>query len=427
MRDLVILLNFNSYQGGGETLLIRFAEYLRVRKTDFLIFCSLDGFIYSELKRREFSHTSFIGIGLDSNILYLNENDKNAFLDILLNKIGYKTKARLVSFCMRDLYIAFLVSQKIQECTISHLVLHIQDDLFLGQTIADKVFINFFGKRKFSNYKFIKLNRLALATVNETSGLISMAKIINDFWYETFRLQIPDSHVIPLPSFRAIPGVDYQSVNNKRIIWIGRIVDFKIPAIIAMLEFLSNNEEYSLTIVGEGNRRVILNYIKIYGIDITRVKFEGEVSYQDLGKIIQGHSIGYGMGTSLIELAMYKLPVIIALASYDHKFFKAPVCGGVFYDKPKGCDGSDLILNRPGFIGINISEVINEIENDYLNLSRKCFEFTESGYSENSNFEAYLNVIMQTEEMSNEQKKIEFPKISLLRNLFFKLHTKFLA
>lgn len=425
MKELIILLNFNTYQGGGETLLLRFAKYLRDNKIDFLIFCSENSFIHNELKKIEYSECNFHSTNLSYDLPYLSEKKKKQFIDDLSKTICKDVKARLVSFCMRDLYAAFLVSRELSNSSISHLILHIQDNLFLGQTLWDKFQYISLRARNFTNKKNIKLNRLALTVVNKNGGLISMAQIINDFWLKSFKFLIPNENVVPLPSFRLIPGVEYKLLSNKRIIWIGRIVDFKIPSIIAMIEFVSSNENYSLTIVGDGDRKVIFDYVDSKSLDISRVSFLGEVPYQELGDVIKGHSIGYAMGTSLIELAMFKIPVIVALASYDHELFVRQICGGIFFNKQKGCDGSDLMLNNQSDIKTTISEMIYKIEFDYLNISKRCHEFAERGFSETDNFEAYFDIIKQSKIMSKLQKNIDIPKASYLRKLFYELYNKF--
>ena len=422
MKELIVLLNFNEYQGGGETLLVRFAEYLRNNRCEFLIFCTANGFIHNELRKRDFSEYNFSAIDLNYNLLYQSDSKKIYFINNLFKRMGKDVKINIVSFCLRDLYTAFFISQKTINCSISHLVLHVQDDLFLGQTIWNKFLNVFFNIQNFTQHKNIKSNRLALSIINKNQGLISMTQVINDYWYKTFGLVIPKSNVVPLPSFRLLPGVEYQTLNNKRIIWIGRIVDFKIPSIIAMIEFVSKNKDYSMTIVGDGDRKIIFNYVNLKALDISRIHFVGEVPYQELGDVIKGHSIGYGMGTSLIELAMHRIPVIVALASFNHVFFTSPICGGIFYNQPKGCDGSDLIFKSQSDIKCTISEMISIIEIDYLNQSKYCYEFAETEFAENINFKLYLDIIRQSKKLDESQKHIVFPHVSLFRKLMLNLY-----
>jgi len=424
MEGIIVLINFNEYQGGGETLLVRYSEYLQKNNIKFLSLCDKKSFIYKELKKRNINDTNIGVTDSDYNFFYLNELDRINFVNCLKEKIGKQTSVRLVTFCLRDLYTAFKLSYQFENCSISHLILHIQDDLYLGQTLLDKIKYKIFQIREFSGKINIDLNRRLLKRVNKNTGLICMAEIINNFWHQNFQIAIPNSHVVPLPSFVELKDIKYKTENEKKIIWIGRFVDFKIPSIVSMIEFVSSNKDYSLTIVGDGNKKKILDYVKQNSLDISRVNFVGEVPYHKLGEVIKKHSIGYGMGTSLIELAQYKLPVIIALASYTHQFFSRSICGGLFYNKAKGCDGSDLMLISPNDVKETIKIAIEEIECNYLKAAEACYDFAKENYSENTNFKLYTDIILNTELLSKEDKQVEIPYSSSIRRFLFNKYMK---
>lgn len=419
MEEIIVLINFNEYQGGGETLLVRFSEYLQRENIKFLALCESKSFICKELKKRGINDNSIDTTDLDYNYYYLNELERIEFINSLALKIGDYSCVRLVTFCLRDLYTAFMLSSHFKNCSISHLILHIQDDLYLGQTLLDKIIYKGFQVRQFSGKDNIELNRELLKNLNEKEGLISMAEIISEFWYRNFKIKIPKSHVVPLPSFVDLKTLGDKGLNEKKIIWIGRFVDFKIPSIVSMIDFVSNNQEYSLTIVGDGDKKKILNYIEKNSLDISRISFVGEIPYHNLGEVIKKHSIGYGMGTSLIELAQYKLPVIIALASYTHKFFDRQICGGLFYDKAKGCDGSDLILISPDNIELTIKDAIAEIESDYQKVAKDCYDFAKVNYSEDINFKLYTDIIMTSKVLFEDEKQIKIPHSSFIRRFLF--------
>ena len=42
---MIVLFNLNKYLGGGEVLLLRFAEFLKSEKKDFLILCHENSYI----------------------------------------------------------------------------------------------------------------------------------------------------------------------------------------------------------------------------------------------------------------------------------------------------------------------------------------------------------------------------------------------
>lgn len=420
MEELIVLVNFNSYLGGGETLMVRFCEYLQKKEVNYLAFCLKDSYIETDLYKRKIDKLLIKAFTTNPNFYYLSGEERKHFLNALTDNLRTNIKVRMVTFCMRDLYTAYAISLKFQQFSISHLVLHIQDDLYVGQTIFDKIYYKLTKKLHFNLIKNIQVNRRLVNIVNKNGGLISMADLISKFWRNRFGIEIPSDHVIPLPSFRAVSKDVKTKLNTKKIIWIGRIVDFKIPSILAMLDFIKLNQDYTLTIIGTGNKQKLLNYIQKNEIDLNRINFLGEIPYDKLEDLISQHSIGYAMGTSLVELAKYKMPVIVALANYEHSAFEKPICGGLFYDKDKGCDGSALMLTSQDQIKDTIVSCIKEIEKDYLNIATMCYEFAKNGYNEELNFAKYLDIIKHTSLLSIQDKNLKLPYPSIFRKLLFK-------
>lgn len=424
MEGIIVLINFNDYLGGGETLMVRLSQYLQRNEIKFLAFCPTNSYLHTDLKKKGIHELSIKTVSCDPNYYYLIKSDRIKLVNEIKAKIGNQTSVRFVTYCMRDLYTAFALSSQFENCSITHLILHIQDDLYVGQTLVDKIIYKVFHLRQFCGVRNIEFNRKLLNVVNQQLSLISMAEIISKLWNNNFGIEIPDSHAVPLPSFIDLKEINSQELNTKKIIWIGRFVDFKIPALVSMIHFINNNEEYSLTIIGDGDKKKIFRYLEKYSLCTKRISFIGEVPYNQLGEIIRKHSIGYAMGTSLIELAEYRIPVVIALASYDHKFFKKQICGGLFYDKAKGCDGSDLVLVSPENITTTINDVILEIESDYQKAAQACYNFAKEGYSEEKNFELYIKIINQAKNISEKDKQIKIPNSSFVRRFLFRKNTK---
>ena len=419
MDGIIVLLNFNEYLGGGETLLVRYSEYLKSNKINFLSFCSSKSYIYSDLKKR-IDHSYIRTISLNSNYFYLTELKRKELIYDIKAKIGKQLKVSLVSFTLRDLHIAFDLKKQIENLSITHLLLHPQDQLYLAQSLLDKVIYKLFLIRRFSLKKNIENNIKLLNILNDKKGLISMGEINNIHLKNNFGIQIPDHQTVPLPSFIDLEENKNKKLNTKKIIWIGRLVDFKIPAIVAMIHFVFNNSEYEFSIVGNGDLRKVRNYMNKYSLNTKRVHFLGEIPYENLEGIINQHSIGYAMGTSLVELAKFKIPVIIALASFNHQFFKRQICGGLFFDKPKGCDGADLMLTSPENINTTINNSIKEIEFDFENISQNCYDYAKNNFSFNTNFKKYTEIINRTKILTEKEKKVQIPKSSMIRKLVFK-------
>lgn len=421
MESVVLLVNFNDYLGGGETLLVRYALYLQNNKISFKIFCLKHSFIYNELIKQGIDIEKIYILDQNPDFYYLTSYKKALFIEKLSNHIkNEKKQLRFLTFCLRDLYTITELVKSYPNSSITHLVLHVNDYLYLGQSLWDK----FLYKRKrivhYSNVKIIEFNKRLLKFIHNRNGLISMAQIINDFWAKEFALQVSQDKIIPLPSFQDL-NLDARNESlNKKIIWIGRIVDFKIPSLLAMIDFIATSD-YKLTIIGKGEIDVVKKYILDNKIDMSKFCFLGEVDYSNLGSIISQHSIGYAMGTSLIELAKYKIPVIVALASFTHVNFERQICGGLFYDKELGCDGSDLLLTEQKNIKTIIKDCILEIENNYSGIAQKCYQYAKENYSESINFFKYTQIILNTLPVDKDVKKNIIPRVPKIRKLMYML------
>ncbi len=398
--------------------MVRYCLFLEKKNINYLAFCIEGSYIHNDLISRGIYESKICALNIKPDYYYLNHFEKKAIIDSMLFRINLINNVRILSFCMRDVYIAFDLSKKIEFCSITHLILHIEDDLYVGQTIFNKLLYKLTGQRKFSYVSNIIFNRKLLKIINSKSGLISMAVIMNKYWKQQFQIQIDDSNIVPLPLFNFNKEKIDIDRNNKKILWIGRIVDFKIPSLIEMINFIKNSE-YSLTIVGDGKLDKIKSYVKKNKIELNKIIFLGQVDYKFLPQIIKEHSIGYAMGTSLVELAQFKMPVIIALASYNHKLFNCQICGGLFYDKELGCDGSQLIFTNIKDVKFTISDAIHQIENHYGRIASLCFNYVEKNYSEDINFIKYTEIINKTDFINTEEKKMEIPLASILRKILF--------
>ena len=417
-KEVIVLVNFNKYLGGGETLLVRFSSFLENRGINFLAFNSEGSYIQKDLKKREISDDKNISLNLNPNFIYLSDSERKDILNNLLKKFDKNITYRFVTFTLRDLHLIFYLSKRIN-CSITHLILHPEDDLYVGQTLLDKFVYKIFKKREFNNQKNINFNHKLIRILNEKNGLISMTEIISNLWKDRIGVEINENYIVPLPSFEKVNISNQSKKQLKKIIWIGRIVDFKIPSLIQMIDYV-NSSDYQLTIVGNGELKSIEKFLKNKNIDRNKLNFIGQVDYSKLPEIVNSHSIGYAMGTSLIELAKFKIPVIVALASFDHKNFKSQICGGLFFDKYKGCDGTDLLYIKQSDVKTTISDTIKLIEENYDFIANSCYKYAEENFSEKENFEQYLNIIKNTKLLTLEDKNITISQTSKIRKIAFK-------
>ena len=185
-----------------------------------------------------------------------------------------------------------------------------------------------------------------------------------------------------------------------------------------MIRFVSRNTEYSLSVVGDGELDYVRQYMKNNNINEENIYFLGKKKYSELEDIIKGHSIGYAMGTSIIEIGKYSLPVIMALGSPDFKVFKDDICGGLYVHQGRGNVGDTLYYEKSGEPIVLISEAIDELKEDYGGLSIKCFDALKNNFDERSNFESYLNLLGQSQTIYTD---ISIPKASWLRSVLFRI------
>lgn len=105
--------------------------------------------------------------------------------------------------------------------------------------------------------------------------------------------------------------------SSKRIVSIGRLVDFKTynALMISTLASLGNtsNIKYSFEIYGDGPERENLEKL---GCELkVNVKFYGGVSYDELPNILNGAFLFVGCGTAIVEAAAAGVPSIIGIES----------------------------------------------------------------------------------------------------------------
>ena len=244
-----------------------------------------------------------------------------------------------------------------------------------------------------------------------------MSWIIVRLWKKEVGVVIPEDMIVSLPSFSKKDDVSLKEKNNKKIIFIGRLVDFKFASLFAMFNYIKRNPEYHLTVVGNGDRERAERYILENHIPSDNIHFIGQVSYSELPGVISEHSIGYAAGTSIIECAQQGIPVIMALQNNANKPFLKDICGGLFYKTTKGNLGEDLCIYHENDINTTIDDAIAEIELDYHLAAKRCYEYVMNEYSNDTNFAEYIKRIDAAKTI--DTSKINVPSTGRLRRLLF--------
>lgn len=416
---MIVLVNLNDYLGGGETLFVRMAAYLKSKKLPFKLICLERSYISNDLNKRGIKDDIITIPNGQEDYYYLSKKQKEILIETIVNKLDYSGQINFISFSMSTLYVLVEVSKRVLNSKVVHLILHYQDNLFLSQNLIDK-FVNLFKRNKnYSKKHQIVFNRKIFNLMCENEAVIPMSDLMVKFWNKEQLINLKNENVVALPTH------DFNEIrpiippNNYKIIWIGRIVNFKIPGLCVMLNFIKKNEKYSITIIGSGDRKTVDKYIEKNKIDKSRINFIGQVDYSKIEEIIKQHSIGYAMGTSIIEICKYGLPSIMALSTPKHQLFKNDICGGLYADCVKGNVGDNLFAGELEENQVFLNDVMKDLEQNYELSAEKCYDFVKRDFSFTTNIEKYLTIIDNAE--CTDFSNIIIPKAPLIRCIFHKI------
>lgn len=413
---MLAFINCNTYLGGGETLFVRIACRLQDINIPFKLLYLENSYISRDLRSKNICSEHLSPISSDADYYYLSDNRKEKLLNELKSKLSPCDNIVFVTFCLRDLYTVIALREKIPSLKIVHLILHDEDNLFLSQSITDKLLMKCLHIKRHSRSNIIDINNQILCRLNQAHALIG-EKETSRIVFSKYGIDIHRSMIVPPPMYDfplEKPSVPF----GKKILWIGRFVDFKLPAIVSMLEFINTHQDYSLTLVGDGDLNYIQRVVQKKKLDISKVSFLGEISYEKLGDIIVKHNIGYACGTSIAEIARYGLPVIVALFSPNRKLFKAPICGGIYDNrKYKGNEGNALLVGEKETEQPLLDVVIKRVESKFDVEANNTFVKVRDDFGFTQNLNRYLE-IFQNAELA-DFSSLKLPKCNWLRRKMF--------
>lgn len=414
---MIVLINLNNYLGGGETLMVRMASYLNHSNTKFRAICSKNSYIRKDLEKNGVKSITTID-NWRADYYYLNESDRQALVEDILEIVSDCEQVSFITFCMRDLYTITQVAKQRKNCKVTHLVLHYQDNLYVCQSLKDKLVKKYLGKENYSRKGHIVFNNQLFNRLCANDAIIPMSDLMVNFWNKKYGINLKTENVVALPTYDFPEEKPTIPQNNHKIIFIGRIVDFKIPGLCVMLNYINSHPEYSLTIVGNGDMKSINDYIDKNHIDRSRLNFVGQVDYSKLGEIIKEHSIGYAMGTSVIEICRYGLPSIMALSTPEHQLFKRDICGGIYANCVRGNVGDNLFAGESEDDQPLLEDVMVELESNYAKAAEDCYNYIKNDYDFTRNIKRYLEIVEKTR--VTDFSDLEIPECSKLRKIAFK-------
>ena len=414
---MIALVNFNSYLGGGETLFVRMAEYLAKKGEQIKLFYPEKSYIATDLERFGVAKELLCPCNIPTDYYYLGSRQKSDLVSFISKNITNCKDVKLVSFCFRDLYTLVDVAKQIPGVIVSHLILHDEDNLYLCQTLFNKLEYRILKRKRFSNNKTLEFNNRLFLELNKAGALIG-EKETTKIVMSKYGIYLVDSAIVPPPMCEfeeEVPNVEV----GKKILWIGRFVDFKLPAIASMLSFISEHQDYSLSLIGDGDMEFINNYAKERNLNLSNVHFLGSQPYDKIDSIIREHSIGYACGTSIVEIGKHGLPVITALFSPDHKLYSRAICGGLYDNKYKGNEGNNLLVGETEEQQPLIETVIKEIEQDFDGARLKSYNCMKSDFNLSTNMQEYLRIIKSAKPI--DFLSINIPNCSFLRKFSYTL------
>lgn len=415
---MLVLINLNDYLGGGETLMVRMASFLNKSNIEFRAICTKDSYIRKDLEKNGVSTLATIDNGR-ADYYYLTSIERHALVEDILRVVSDCKEVSFITFCMRDLYTITQVAKQRKNCKVVHLVLHYQDNLYVCQSLRDKLVKKYTGKENYSRKEQIAFNNALFNRLCASNAIIPMSDLMVKFWNKKFNIELKTENVVALPTYDFPEEKPVIPENNHKIIFIGRIVDFKIPGLCVMLNYINHHPEYSLTIVGNGDMESINDYIEKNNIDKSRLNFIGQVDYSKLGDIIKEHSIGYAMGTSVIEICRYGLPAVMALSTPEHQLFKRDICGGVYANCVRGNVGDNLFAGENEEDQPLLEDAMAEIEDDYAKAAEACYEYIKSDYDFTKNINRYLEIVANAK--ITDFSDLNIPDCPTLRRLAFNI------
>lgn len=406
---MIVLNNLNSYLGGGEVLLIRFASYLKKRNIDFLILCSENSYIETECKKNNFQYVCWYP--KEQTYHYLERKDEQP-LNKTLNELQKKINGpvRIFNFCSRDLHNCLFIFKKYFEIeSISMGVYHPYEFKYLASFNLHKKKMLAWNRKLFKSLYYKK----SIFFMNK-KGLEFL--LGNDFALDGNEKFIP----IPIKIDKEFQQgfTTKKKSKTQKIICISRFANFKIQPVMHFVETARKFSTIEFTLIGHGGWEIILRaYKKLF--NIKNLTIHSNIMPESLGEIIASHDMGFAQGTSALEIAKFGKQVVIAPYSSleDFLFQKKYYCGNFFSQESMSLGDYDYKKSK---FKSTLPEMINAYNNDSCPSSvslKNGLQNFEADYI----FNEIYNFILNSNFMPDSYENI--PKDSLIlkkviKNLF---------
>lgn len=181
--------------------------------------------------------------------------------------------------------------------------------------------------------------------------------------------------------------------NNIKLVWLGRLDDFKISIIKKIYHSLKeiNQLKFDVTIIGNGN---YLDYMKNFSKDFDfKTIFMGEINNDKLNNTLRKFDICFAMYTSALESSRLGIPTICVDYSYEDikKFYKFKL----IYMKKNYTLSKEIefkeISNKN-----NLPQLLKYIIQNYQDVSKLCYNHWKDKHSEKNIYEKIVKYANDT-------------------------------
>jgi hypothetical protein len=398
---MIYIFNLNNYIGGGEVYVLQLAKYLTSNNIDFTLITVNNGYIAQQAIKKKYK--KIIWPINETSILYSNKREKIK-LKSFVNDLNFKKKDIVLSCNMRELYNCFfMMKNSKKQFILKNIILHPEE-------------YKYSSNLSLNPKKQIFYNRSILTKMDKNDLNIYPNQNARN---QTIGKKLSDIDFFPFPIENVKHNLKNKEINPRKInlLTISRFVSFKISTTISLITFVKKNKNFTLNIIGYGPWKFLIN-IFLFFYKSKRIKIYPKQNLEDLKLFIVNCDIGFAQGTTILQIAKFKKPVVVAPYSKWYDFIlkkikspqvfgdtKTPDFGDNYYMKNLGYHDYKDLFDK---VVLNYTDYVSQTEDMISSLERdKIFTSLLSKLKEPKYFEDYKNVI--------------FPKPSFFKTIIRKI------
>ena len=160
--------------------------------------------------------------------------------------------------------------------------------------------------------------------------------------------------------------------DHTELLWVSRLVEFKIPALLKLIELVQKNKKINLTIIGEGDME---HNLKKKFSNCKRIKFMGYKPIKYIIKKSNESDITFGMATTLLILMQMNSLAIACYANSSNFYIPSSDLQFNYMEEP---------LNQKP---ISIDQILNLINENYskelISKQKKIYKTINNNFYDN--------------------------------------------